>query len=82
MQLLKYSGREPGHYPTEKMIDPFFYERYVLVKGKTPNFDEKSFNIFQTLAFSVVAFLLITRNKWRLFPKKVLKKRSNLSVTP
>ena len=27
MQLLKYSGREPGHFPTEKMIDPVFSMR-------------------------------------------------------
>ena len=27
MQLLKYSGRELGHYPTEKMIDPYFLSK-------------------------------------------------------
>ena len=30
MQLLKYSGREPGHYPTEKMIDPVKIKNIVL----------------------------------------------------
>mgnify|MGYP006334494347 CR=1 FL=1 len=30
MQLLKYSGREPGHYPTEKMIDPKFKRKCMI----------------------------------------------------